>query len=265
MKSTAHRQYHQHHPNNGPGPGYSSNPKRLPSSPPYSPQQRPVNVELRTSTVSDSSSSNKPGHYSDENRVRKSYDDKSSERSGHAGSENKVSTVPHDGASSDIASTAPASEDEKGRGSPSPRDTPTSSSPPRKSPRKDSTSEARREAPALPHSLTATGPRRYAPVRPSPLAQASYRNSSLPPSSSPASLPIPVSPRERQQYLESRTPPRNRTPIETPPPSPLGNASDPFLQPPRPQPSYQPQHRDYQYLEGEDEYERPASGVGYAI
>lgn len=176
--------------------------------------------------------------------------------------------MPYGGPSSDSATAAPAPEDEKAGDSPSPRDARTASSQPGQSSRKENNNEVRREAPAAPHYLTATGPRRYAPVRPSPLAQASYRTPSpSPPSASPASNSpsTRVNPHERQPQLEPLTLRAQTHAFETSPASPsFGKASDPFLAPPRPQQSYQPQHRDYQYHD-ETGSDRPVSGVGYAI
>jgi hypothetical protein len=275
MKSATYRHQHQRIPSSSPRHPSKPKPKqsRLSSSPPSpnSPQQRSVNFDLRTSNASGLPSSSERNRHSVESkdRFRMSDDDKSGGRSGPVGPEDsgyKVSTVPYHGPSSDGAKTASPPEDEKGGGSRNLKDnTRTSSSSSsqqqHKSPRKGSNNEALREAPTTPPSLTATGPRRYAPVRPSPLAQASYRNSTVSPSPSP--LP-PSTYAEKQPQQEP--PLQHAQDVDLPPPfSPFGNVSDPFLEHSQQQQQHHyPQHHDYHYHE-EDESDRPVSGVGYAI
>lgn len=268
MKSAPHRHHHQRIPSSPSKPKPKPSPLSSPS--PRSPQQRSVNpnVDLRASNVSGSPSSDERNRRTGEGKDLFHLSDDDKGRRGSVSPEDsgyKVSTVPYHGPSSDGAKTVSPSEDED-KGSRNLKDNahPPSSPPSlqHKPPRRSSSNEARRGAPTPPASLTATGPRRYAPARPSPLAQASYRDSTL----SPSSSPLPPSPRAEKQ-LQQEHPPQHAHSIDhpLPPLSPRENPSDPFLEPSQQQqPYYYPQHHDYHY-EGEGESDRPASGVGYAI
>lgn len=118
----------------------------------------------------------------------------------------------------------------------------------RKSRRRSFKQSRRDPPPPPPLALNAGAPgdvRRYAPAKPSPLAQASYRDSILSASSAPSPLPTPTPP--TPAYI-APTANHVRSPIS---PS-FGDAEDPFFGEPE----------EYYH---EDAGGRPLSGVGYAI
>lgn len=138
--------------------------------------------------------------------------------------------------------------------------------------RRRSMKQQRRDPPPPPSSLplsptspsaSSDGVRRYAPARPSPLAQAVYRNSALSPSPSPIPPPSTSAPEPAPEpapvptYIPS-------VDVQSPPNSPFADPADPFLDNQQSQ-HYHHNHHDSRHYPEENEADRPVSGVGYAI
>lgn len=120
----------------------------------------------------------------------------------------------------------------------------------RKSRRRSFKQSRRDPPPPPPLALNAGLPgdvRRYAPAKPSPLAQASYRDSILSASSAPSSSPLPTPTPPSPAYVPT-TASHARSPIS---PS-FGDPEDPFFG--------EPEEYSHEHAGG-----RPLSGVGYAI